>query len=169
MKINKMFARKISYDTSKERSKKDIKYIVIHYTGNKNDTAYNNAKYFATSNKREAGAHYFIDSKGIIYQSIKAKNIAWAVGGLYSLNDGGGKYYGKCTNNNSISIELCNCLDTPTKKQVTALKQLIKHIRKYCPNANNIIRHWDVNGKECPKSMIGKDNEIWKELLDKIK
>ena len=28
-------------------------------------------------------------------------------------------------------------------------------------NAKTIIRHWDVNGKNCPAPMVGKDNEKW--------
>ena len=44
MKIHKLLAKKISYD-SKKRSRKKVKYIVIHYTGNTNDTAKNNADY----------------------------------------------------------------------------------------------------------------------------
>ncbi len=46
MKIHKLLAKKISYDYSKKRSRKNVKYIVIHYTGNNGDTAKNNATYF---------------------------------------------------------------------------------------------------------------------------
>lgn len=37
MEIHKLLAKSISYDG--ERSLEDIKYIVIHYTGNTGDTA----------------------------------------------------------------------------------------------------------------------------------
>ena len=169
MKIHRLWARKISYDTTKKRDRNKIKYIVIHYTGNKNDTAENNAKYFATSNTREAGAHFFVDSKGIVYQSVPMNRTAWSVGGIFTKSNGASKYYGKCTNYNSVSIELCNCVDKYTAKQVTSVKQLIKYINKKCPNVKKIIRHWDVNGKSCPLPMIGTDNEMWKEFLTKIK
>ena len=43
IKIHKKLAKSISYDTSKKRSLNSIKYIVIHYTGNKGDTAKGNA------------------------------------------------------------------------------------------------------------------------------
>ena len=39
IKIHKKLAKSISYDASKKRSLNSIKYIVIHYTGNKGDTA----------------------------------------------------------------------------------------------------------------------------------
>ena len=94
IKIHKKLAKSISYDTSKKRSLNSIKYIVIHYTGNKGDTAKGNATYFATSNTRQAGAHFFVDKGGKIYKSINMNRIAWAVGGKYSTSNGAGSYYG---------------------------------------------------------------------------
>lgn len=167
MKIHKLSAKIISYD-SKKRKRKDVKYIVIHYTGNNGDTAKNNATYFAKSNTREAGAHFFVGRKGAIYKSINMNRTAWAVGGLYSHTNGAGTYYGKCTNYNSVSIELCDCVKGYSKKQATATKKLIKHIQKYCPNATTIIRHWDVNGKKCPLPMVGINNSMWKQFKKEI-
>ena len=48
-----------------KRKRKDVKYIVIHFTANKGDTAKNNADYFATGNTRQVGAHFFVDKKEI--------------------------------------------------------------------------------------------------------
>ena len=160
MKVHKLLAKPISYDATK-RKRSDVKYIVIHYTGNKGDTAKNNAAYFANSNTREAGAHFFVGKKGVVYKSINMNRTAWAVGGLYSQENGAGSYYGKCTNANSVSIELCDCVTGYSKKQAKATKKLVKRIRKRCPNAKTIIRHWDVNGKTCPLPMVGKNNKMW--------
>ena len=157
MKINKKIAKKISYGG--KRNCKDIRYIVIHFTANKGDTAKNNANYFATGNARMAGAHFFVDKKGEIWKSININRIAYAVGGKYSLTDGAGAYYGKCTNANSVSIELCDCCTDTNWEQMLATRKLVKYIQKKCPNAKTIIRHWDVNGKNCPAPMVGKDNE----------
>lgn len=168
MKIHKLLAKPISYDSTKKRSRKDIKYIVIHYTGNKGDTAENNAKYFSTSNTRQAGAHFFVGGKGVIYKSVNMNRTAWAVGGLYSQKNGAGSYYKQCTNYNSVSIELCDACTGYTEKQAKKVKKLIKHIQKYCPNAKTIIRHWDVNGKQCPLPMTGKNNKMWTEFKKKI-
>lgn len=162
MIIHKRYkAKPISYGTYRNYS--DIKYIVIHYTGNKGDTAKNNAQFFATSNTRKAGAHYFIGAKGVVYESIPIELTAWSVGGgKYTESDrGASAYYRLCNNNNSISIELCDCVDTYTDKQLKACKKLIKRIKKQCPNIIDIIRHWDVNGKACPLPMIGKNNPLW--------
>lgn len=159
MKIHKRLAKSISYGG--KRRLKDIKYIPIHYTGNKGDTAKNNADYFATSNTRRAGAHFFADKKGEIWKSINMNRTAWAVGGKYSLSDGAGSYYGKCTNENSVSIELCDCVSGTSWEQMLATRKLVQYIQKKCPNAKTIIRHWDVNGKNCPAPMIGINNEKW--------
>lgn len=162
MKINKKLAKSVSYGN--KRNLKDVKYIVIHYTGNAGDTAKGNANYFATSNTRNAGAHFFVDKDGIVFKSINMNRIAWAVGGFYTQNNGAGKYYKKCTNSNSVSIELCNCLKNSNLKQMLATKQLVSYIKKKCPNAKTIIRHWDVNGKDCPAPMTGKANKKWNKL-----
>lgn len=150
MKMYKRLAKSCSYSPNK-RSRKDVKYIVIHYTGGKNDTAKNNVDYFATTNTRSAGAHFFVDQDGNIGRSITMNRIAWAVGGdQRSGKDGEATYFGKCTNSNSVSIELCdNATKDPSEKQIEAVKKLVKYIKKYCPNATKVIRHYDVNGKNC--------------------
>ena len=156
-------AKSISYGST--RSLDDVKYIVIHYTGNEGDTAEGNAKYFATTNTREAGAHFFVSRDGTVIRSIKMKYIAWSVGGKYSGN--GGSYYGKCKNANSVSIELCDiATQNCSSAQIKATKKLIKYIQKKCPNAKTIIRHYDVNSKKCPSRYI--DDAKWLKLKKKI-
>lgn len=153
IKIKTKRAKSISYGS--KRSRKDIKYIVIHYTGNSGDTASGNANYFADSNTRQAGAHFFVDKKGEVYKSINMNLTAWAVGGdQRSGKKGEATYYGKCTNSNSVSIELCDCNNNTNDIQKEATRQLIQYIRKYCPNAKTIIRHFDVNGKICPRPFV---------------
>ena len=166
LEMIKRKAKSISYGS--KRNLRNVKYIVIHFTGNAGDTAKNNLDFFATGNNREAGAHYFVDSKGVIGQSIPPSLSAWAVGGKYSTSNGAGSYYGKCTNSNSVSIELCNCNKTYTWEQMLAVRDLVKYIQSKCPNANTIIRHWDVNGKACPGPMTGTNNKLWKHLKNKI-
>ena len=78
------------------------KYIVIHYTGNKTDSAKANSNYFKSIN-RGASAHYFVD-KTTVYQVVDDNNMAWAVGRNYGSNN----LFGKVTNANSISIEMCS-------------------------------------------------------------
>ena len=76
----------------------DIKYIVLHDTGNIKDSDEGNAKYFENEN-RGASAHYFVDDDSIT-QVVEDFNAAWHVG------DGKGKF--GITNYNSLGIEMCN-------------------------------------------------------------
>lgn len=159
-------AKPISYDNFHKRKLNDIEYIVIHYTGNKNDTATSNANYFKNYNTRQAGAHFFISRNGEIVSSISMSRTAWAVGGV-KLNNDGGKYHCKCTNYNSISIEFCDIVDKDlSTEQIESAKNLIKYIRKNCKNIKHIIRHYDVTGKLCPIRYI--DNNKWIELRKKL-
>ena len=105
MKFINKFADESNYGGKRKLS--DIKFIVVHFTGNKGDTALNNCKYFQGEN-RHASAHCFIDGSGVVYKSVSLKRVAWAVGGCYTLKHGAGSKYKVATNANSLSIEMCN-------------------------------------------------------------
>lgn len=151
------------------RSTSNIKYIVIHYTGNNGDTDENNGKYFA-NNIVQASAHYFVDSDSIT-QSVPDNHVAWSVGGK-KYNNSGGKLYGKCTNSNSISIELCddikNGIIYPSDKTIQNALELVETLmNKYTIPKENVIRHYDVNGKPCPNYWV--EDAKWKsEFWNKI-
>ena len=163
MKMTTKYAKSISYGNKRPLS--NIKYIVIHYTGNKGDTAQNNLDYFANGNTRQAGAHFFVDKKGKVGKSIAMNRTAWAVGGDHrSGRKGEAAYFGKCTNANSVSIELCDMRSKTNWEQMYATRKLVKYIQSKCPNAKTIIRHWDVNGKDCPAPFTGSGNEKWTEF-----
>lgn len=164
MNIKTNLANKGNYGST--RSTSNIKYIVIHYTGNDGDTDENNGKYFK-NNIVKASANYFVDSDSIT-QSVPDNYVAWSVGGSkYSDCDktGGGKYYGKCTNSNSISIELCddvkNGVVYPSAKTIQNAIELTKMLmNKYNIPQANVIRHFDVTGKKCPAYWV--DDAKWK-------
>lgn len=159
-----------AYNTRTKRKHSDVKFIVIHYTAGSTDTAENEGYYFKNGNTRSAGAHFFIGRDGHIVKSVPMDRTAWSVGGKkYSdcKKTGGGKYYRKCTNSNSVSIELCAIADKDASpEQIKATKELITYIRKYCKNAKTIIRHFDVNGKHCPARYM--DSKKWKTLKEAI-
>lgn len=144
------------------RSLESIRFIVLHYTAVNGDTAKNEATYFSRNYSRYAGAHFFVDQAGKIAQSINMRLTAWAVGGSRYAGTSP-KYYGVCTNFNSVSIEMC---DQVTKdagaKQIESVRWLIAYIQKRCPNAKTIIRHYDVTGKPCPARYLNEDK--WTKL-----
>lgn len=121
------------------------KYIVIHYTGNKTDKAASNGNYFKDAN-RGASAHYFVDDTTVV-QVVSENDTAWAVGRNYGSNN----LFGKCTNSNSISVEMCSTdgrISNATYQNTVALvKSLMK---KYNIDAAHVVRHWDVCSKSCP-------------------
>lgn len=159
LKFKKEMAHKSNYGGTRDAS--DIKYIVIHYTGNNGDTAANNCKYFQGAN-RHASAHYFVDEDEYIYKSVPVKSIAWSVGGFYSSSNGAGNFYQKCTNANSLSIEMCNCVKSVPEKVFDQTVELTRYLMdKYGIPPSRVIRHWDVNGKSCPARWTGKNNDGW--------
>ena len=166
LKFKTVKAHESNYGSKRETS--NIKYIVVHYTGNKGDTALNNCKYFQGAD-RHASAHYFIDGGEYVYISVPTNIIAWAVGGKYSTSNGAGSFYGKCTNANSISIELCDSVSSVPDATYKQLVELVKYLMdKYNIPASKVIRHWDVNGKQCPAPWVGKNNKAWEKFKKDI-
>ena len=151
------------------RNTSSIKYIVIHYTAGDGDTDENNTKYFNRT-VTQTSAHYFVDTDSIT-QSVPDNYVAWSVGGK-KYNNNGGRLYNKCVNNNSISIELCddvkNGVIYPSTKTIqNALELTALLMKKYNVSKENVVRHWDVNGKPCPKYWV--DDSKWKsEFWNKI-
>lgn len=152
------------------RDKNKVKYIVIHYTAGSTDTAENEGVYFSRPHDPKTSAHFFIDRKGEVIKSVALDHVAYSVGGKKYADcskTGGGRYYGKCTNTNSVSIELCGIAkQDATAEQIQAVKDTVKYIRKHCKNAKTIIRHFDVNGKKCPLRYL--DQKKWDNLRKAI-
>lgn len=158
MKINKKFCKSHS-----SRGGSKVEYIVIHWVGAVS-TAKNNADYFARANPL-ASAHFFVDKKSI-WQSVPTSRAAWAVGGGRQ-SSRGGKYFGRCKNVNSISIELC-CTRQSGKlivdpRAVKKAAPLVQDLMKdYKIPASRVIRHFDVTGKDCPRGFTDEKN--WAKL-----
>jgi len=140
-----------------------IEYIVIHYTGNDGDHSFNNANYFQSNKYLETSAHLFIDDTKI-YQSVPFDYVAYSVGSkTVDTSMGGGKYYKKCTNKNSINIELCdtnrNGTYDVTQQTINNAIDITKELMaKFNIPASRVIRHFDVTGKRCPSYWV-RDSE----------
>ncbi len=133
----------------------EINNIVIHYVGNPNTTAQNNRDYF---NKPDTDvcSHFVIGLDGEIIQCVPLdeKSIA-------SNN----------RNLDTISIEVCHPDSTGEFNDVT-YNSLVKLTAWLCDNsglkAKDVIRHYDITGKECPKYFVTHEND-WKNFLEDIK
>lgn len=144
------------------RNPNNIKYIVVHYTGNNADTAYGNATYF-TRPRLNASAHYFVDERMII-STVHEENTAWHCG------DGHGKH--GITNNNSIGIEMCNCRGI-NQRVIDNTVDLIKWIQGSRFNNRLIIaRHYDASKKLCPGIFVDKRirgfNQAYQDFRNKL-
>lgn len=146
-----------------------IKYLVYHYTANDGDTDEANAKYFH-NNIVKASAHRFVDDDSVTI-SVPDNYVAWHCGGGLQ-GSKGHTYYKKCTNTNSIGIEMCDTkrngkYEVTPKTRTNAIALGKELVKKYGIKKENVIRHYDVTGKNCPAYFV-KDEEAWKKFRDEI-
>ena len=140
-----------------------IQYIVMHYTGNMNDTAKANCVYFSEP-ERNASAHYFIDAGGVI-QSVKDTDVAWHCGGKHYVHP-------ECRNSNSIGVEMCTewaagYFRIGEETVRNALELVRGLMEKYDIPAENVIRHYDVTGKKCPEPWVREPGK-WEEFKRRL-
>lgn len=149
-------------------SNKVNEYIVIHYVGAVS-TAYNNSVYFKNTN-RSASANYFVDDNEI-YRVVADSNRAWHCGD--KLKSGkGGTYNGKCTNSNSIGIEMCcfnnnGALDISERTIANTIELVKELMTKYNISVDNVIRHYDVTNKMCPAPFV-KNESRWLDFKNRL-
>ena len=139
--------RLISRNFRRCTGQRKIEYIVIHYFGSLG-TAAAVANYFNTTGI-QASAHYCLDEGSTVYQCVEDNNIAWHCG------TSGAYVHPRCRNENSIGIE----------------------VRPYNVPLENVVRHYDVTGKWCPRPWMGDDtntyygtsgNEQWKKFKERL-
>lgn len=124
----------------KNRLKKDVKFILIHYTGMQSLRACIKR---LTSSKSKVSTHYLIDRKGKITSMVDEKCTAWHAGRSKWKNFTNLNYH-------SIGIELVNKghqfgYENFSKKQISKLILLCKFlIKKYKIKKSNILGHSDV-------------------------
>lgn len=149
-------------------SNKVNKYIVIHYVGAVS-TAYNNSVYFKNVN-RSASANYFVDENEI-YRVVADSDKAWHCGDKLKSGNGGA-YNGKCTNSNSIGIEMCcynnnGKIDVSEKVISNTIELVIELMAKYNISIDNVIRHYDVTNKICPAPLV-EDESRWIDFKNRL-
>ena len=140
-----------------KRLKKNIRFIIIHYTGMRNESSALNR---LCDIKAKVSAHYFIKKNGTILNLVPPIYEAWHAGksswkGLKSIN----KY--------SIGIELQNPghdykYEKFSQKQIISTKKLLRFlINNYKVNLKNILGHSDI----APDRKIDPGEKFpWKDL-----
>lgn len=130
-------------------------YIVIHYSAGTVDTDENNGEYFSRE-KVGASANVFVDDDSATI-SVPLTATAYHCGKDYS--GGTAPYWGKCTNSNSIGIEMCGIvndkiLDIRNKTIKNTVAYTKKLMKQFKISRKKVIRHYDVCGKNCPAPMV---------------
>lgn len=135
--------------------------ITVHNTGNINASAKNNHQYQKNNNKTKIGAvasWHFTCGWDYIYQAQSTNYKCYHTGTTNG-------------NNTSIGIEICQYTDK--NKQLQAYKnaiELIKILMDYHNfNINQVKRHYDFSGKNCPQWLIeGKYGYNWNWFKEQI-
>lgn len=131
-----------------------VKNIFVHYTANPGTGAAQNRSYFESlkdTHETSASAHFIVGIEGEVVQCIPTNEVAYAVAGR---------------NYDSISIECC--YESEDGKFTDATYQSLVHltawlITKYDLRAEDILRHYDDNGKICPKYYV-EHEDAWKQF-----
>ena len=141
-----------------KRKKKQIKFIIIHYTGMNKEA---NAIKRLCDPKAKVSAHYFIKNNGQILILVPEAYVAWHAG------KSSWKSY-KSLNKYSIGIEISNPghaneYKNFSNKQILSAKKLIKFlIKKYNIKTENLLGHSDV----APSRKLDPGEKFpWKKLF----
>lgn len=127
-----------------------VQGIVVHYTANPGTTARQNRDYFqglAQSKKTHASSHFIIGLDGEIVQCIPCDERAYASNNR---------------NSDTIAIECCIADDSGKFNENTyqSLVNLTAWLMgRYDLSVEDVIRHYDVTGKACPKYFVEQPRE----------
>lgn len=141
--------------------------VVVHYVGNPATTAEQNRSFFAGLAQQKEGdeeaiassSHFVIGLDGEIIQCIPLDEWAYCTGER---------------NKDTISIECCHPDDSGafTEETYQSLLKLVRWLEEeFHLSSDQIIRHYDVTGKECPRYFV-QHPETWEQFradLDQTK
>ncbi len=144
------------------KKREETTKIAVHYVANPKSTAIANRNYFENCRFRKnyVSSHYIIGLEGEVIRCVPDDEIAYCT---------------NAANAYSISIECCHLDWTGrfTDQTYAALVELCAELlKKYGLTVNDLIRHYDVTGKICPKCFVpshkgGSDDDkqtAWKKF-----
>lgn len=142
---------------------REVNNIVVHYVGNPGTSAEANQRYFdslADQDPQKSGtsssSHFIVGLEGEIIQCIPIREIAYA---------------NAPRNNDTVSIEVCHPDETGqfTDASYDALVKLTAWLCGELElDEKDVIRHYDINGKSCPKDFVD-DTDAWKQFRKDVK
>lgn len=135
-----------------------IKGIVVHYTANPGSTAQENRNYFEglkDSHETKVSSHFIVGLDGEVIQCIPSNEIA------YASNE---------RNTDTLSIECCHPDESGEFREATydSLVQLTGWLcERFGLTSENVIRHYDVTGKNCPKYFV-ENEAAWEKFREDV-
>lgn len=131
-----------------------VNYIAIHYTANPGATAQANRNYFenlANTHETKVSSHFVVGLEGEVIQCIPTSEISYAT---------------NSRNVDSVSIECCHMDETGAFETAT-YQSVVKLTAWLCTRfgltEENVIRHYDVTGKSCPKYYVDHP-DAWEQM-----
>lgn len=131
-----------------------VKYIAIHYTANPGASAQANRDYFnnlAETHETKVSSHFVVGLEGEVIQCIPTAEMSYAT---------------NARNVDTVSIECCHADETGAFNQATydsAVKLAAWLCSRFGLTQENVIRHYDVTGKECPKYYVDNPS-AWEQM-----
>lgn len=135
----------------------EVKGVVVHYVANPCSTALENRNYFESlkyqdgANATSVSSHFVIGLEGEVVQCIPLNEVAYASNNR---------------NSDTISIECCHPDETGKfyDSTYTSLVNLSAYLcREFKLEAKDVIRHYDVTGKACPKYFVDHEDK-WEQF-----
>ena len=144
-------------DYSRPGTKLDaVNGVVVHYVGNPGTTARQNHSYFqnlSSTGETYASSHFLIGLEGEIIQNVPLDEVA---------------YCSSQRNSDTISIECCHpdSGGAFTRETYDSLVRLVRWLMEYYElDSSQVIRHYDVTGKERPLYYVRHPGD-WQAFLD---
>lgn len=132
----------------------DIRNVVIHYVGNPGTTAQQNHDWYANP-ESEVSSHFLVGLEGEIIQCIPLDEFSSAT---------------NHRNKDTISVEVCHP-DDSGKFNAASYDALVKLTVWLLDGtglkAGDVIRHYDVTGKECPRYYV-RNEDSWLLFLQDV-
>ena len=131
--------------------------VVIHYVGNPNTTAQANRNYFESLSSGEEGtyasSHFIVGLEGEVLQCIPLTEIAYA---------------SNIRNADTVAIEICHPDETGAFSDAS-YRRTVELTAWLCREfgldpMEDVIRHYDVTGKICPRYYVDHP-EAWESFL----
>lgn len=129
----------------------DVRNIVIHYVANPGSTAQQNRNWYANP-ESEVSSHFIIGLEGEVIQCIPMDEFSSAS------ND---------RNRDTISIEVCHPdesgkFTTASYESLVNLTAWLVEVAGLAPE--DVIRHYDITGKDCPRYFV-QNQDSWDVFL----